>query len=465
MCKLNRLMILLIPGLPLLGCSRIDVTSHVEEASSSAVVLSNARVIDGMGGPTIDEASIIMDEGHIVAIGPATVVKQPAGAMIVDCRGKTIIPGLISDHSHVGLVNGIKTVAANYTRDNILRQLRQYEAYGVTTVTALGLNGPAFYPLRKELHTGKIPGADLFGADRGLGVADGAPPVGWLPLGSDQLDRPSTPEQARQYVRAAAARKPDLIKFWLDDFHGSLKLRMKPEVYEAIIEEAHKLKLRVAAHIYYLADAKALLRAKVDILAHGVRDQPVDAEFVQEMKASGVWYIPTLGLDESFYIYADQPTFTQEASFLHSLQSELRTQLSDPPWIEKVRNDPKMRDYRDALRMNQRNLKTLYDAGVRIGFGTDSGATPLRIPGFAEHRELQLVVEAGLTPTEAISLATRNAAALLGQTDRGVLAEGKLADLVILDADPRDDIANMHKIVAVWHRGKKVSGSLDEFTP
>jgi imidazolonepropionase-like amidohydrolase len=189
-----RLMMVLISCVPLLGCSKVEVESHDEADSSTAIVLSNARVIDGTGGPPIDDATIIIDEGRIQAIGSATVVKQPAGAMIVDCRGKTIIPGLISDHSHVGLVNGSKTVAANYTRDNTLRQLRQYEAYGVTTVTALGLNGPAFYPLREELHTGKAPGADIFGADRGLGVADGAPPVGWLPIGSDQLDRPSTPE-------------------------------------------------------------------------------------------------------------------------------------------------------------------------------------------------------------------------------------------------------------------------------
>jgi imidazolonepropionase-like amidohydrolase len=465
MFKPYYLIILSIPSMPLLGCSKVEVASHDEAASNSAIVLSNARVIDGTGGPPIDNATIIIDEGRIKAIGSATVVAQPAGAMVVDCRGKTIIPGLISDHSHIGLVNGAKTTAANYTRDNILRQLRQYEAYGITTVTALGLNGPAFYPLREELHAGKAPGADIFGADRGLGVTDGAPPVGWLPLGSDQLDRPSTPEQARQYVRTAAARKPDLIKFWLDDFHGSMKIRMKPDVYEAIIDEAHKLKLRVAAHIYYLADAKALLRAKVDILAHGVRDQPVDAEFVQAMKDSGTWYVPTLGLDESFYIYADQPPFTREPFFLHSLQPELRTQLSDPPWIEKVRNDPKMRDYKDSLRMNLRNLKTLSDAGVHVGFGTDSGATPLRIPGFAEHRELQLIVEAGFTPNQAISMATRNAAALLGLTDQGVLAQGKLADLVILDADPREDIANVQKIFAVWHRGQKVGGPVDEFTP
>ena len=458
-------LIVFIFGIPLIGCSKVEVTSQDTTASGSAIVFRNARVIDGSGEPPIDDATIIVDRGRIEAIGLATAVKHPDGATIVDCRGKTIIPGLISDHSHVGLVNGTKTVAANYTRDNILRQLRQYEAYGITTVTALGLNGPAFYPLREELHAGTARGADMFGADRGLGVAEGAPPVGWLPLGSDQLDRPSTPEQARQDVRSAAARKTDLIKFWLDDFHGSLKIRMKPDVYEAIIDEAHKLKLRVAAHIFYLADAKALLRAKVDILAHGVRDQPVDAEFVQMMKTSGVWYIPTLGLDESFYIYADQPSFTGEPFFLHSLQTELRTQLSDPAWVEKVRNDPKMREYRDAVGMNQRNLKTLHDAGARIGFGTDSGATPLRIPGFAEHRELQLIVEAGLTPNDAISMATRNAAALLELTDRGVLAHGQFADLVILDADPRDNIANLHKISAVWHRGKKVSGPLDEFVP
>jgi imidazolonepropionase-like amidohydrolase len=117
------------------------------------------------------------------------------------------------------------------------------------------------------------------------------------------------------------------------------------------------------------------------------------------------------------------------------------------------------------LQVNLKNLKALYDAGVKIGFGTDAGATPLRIPGFAEHRELALMVDAGLTPLQAIHIATQNAAQLLGLDDRGVLANGKRADFVVLDKDPSNDIEATTKIDAVWQRGRQVSGPIDTFKP
>lgn len=443
----------------ILGASQI----HAEQKDT--VVLTNVRLIDGRGEAPLPNTSIVIANGRINAVGPADKVQVPAGAEVFDLKGKTVIPGLISNHSHVGVVDGATAANGNYSRNNILRQLRQYEAYGITTVTALGLNEPLFYSLRDELHAGHLPGADLFGADRGLGVTDGAPPIAWLPQNSDRIDRPATPEKAREAVRAAADRKTDFIKLWLDDFRGSVKVKMKPEVYKAIIEEAHKHKLRVAAHVYYLADAKALIAAGVDVIAHGIRDMPVDNEFIQTAKAACTWYIPTLSLDESFYLFTDRPAFTRDQFALNALQSALRQQLDDPMWIAKTKENKSIPASRDAVKMNQRNLQTLHAAGVKIGFGTDSGATPVRVPGFAEHRELQLMTEAGLTPLQAITIATANAADLLGVTDRGVIAKGKLADLIVLDADPSEKIENTTRINTVWHRGKRVSGAVSDFKP
>ncbi len=137
----------------------------------------------------------------------------------------------------------------------------------MTTVTALGLNGAPFEAIRAEMHAGAEPGADLFGADRGIGVPDGAPPAAAVPLGPDQLFRPANAAEAREAVRAMAARHTDLVKLWLDDFGGAVPVKMKPEVYAAAIDEAHALKLRVAAHIHDLDDAKAIVRAGADILA------------------------------------------------------------------------------------------------------------------------------------------------------------------------------------------------------
>ncbi|MET0405487.1 MAG: amidohydrolase family protein, partial [Cystobacter sp.] len=302
--------------------------------------------------------------------------------------------------------------------------------------------------------------------DRGVGVTRGAPPaMGKKPVGKDQLARPETVEQARQAVRDMVAHKTDLVKMWLDDFEGALPAKMKPEIYQAVIDEAHQRGVRVAAHIHDLEDAKAIVRAGADIVAHGVRDQPVDEEFIQLMKERSVWYIPTLSLDEATFIYAERPEWMNEPFFQRALQPALRAQFADAAWVEKTREEPKSASARKAVAMNQRNLKALYDAGVRIGFGTDSGATPLRIPGIEEHRELALLTEAGLTPVQALTLATGRAAALLGLEDRGVLAPGKWADLVVLDGDPSTDISRTKSIRAVWHRGQEVSGPVEAFKP
>lgn len=432
------------------------------QEGGQTVALIGARLIDGTGQDPQENSALVIQGETLVAVGPADSVKFPTGAAVIDCHGQTIIPGLISDHSHVGLVDGVSVKPENYNRENILRQLRQYEAYGVTSVTALGLNGSLFYELREEQHAGKSPGADLFGAFRGIGAPLGAPPAAMVPVSTDQLYRPETAEQARTAVREIVAGHSDLVKIWVDDLLGTSP-KMEPEIYTAVIDEAHRAGVRVAAHIYYLKDAKTLLRAGADIIAHGVRDQLVDAEFIDEMKAHSTWYIATINLDECFYILAEQPAWTKEPFFQNALQPALKAQLNDPAYIEKMLKSPRVPIFKKAVAINQANVKALYDAGVKVAFGTDSGAIPPRIPGFAEHRELQLMVASGLTPLQAINCATSRAAALLGLSDRGILAPGKLADFVVLTANPLDDITNTEKIAAVWHRGKKVAGAVTDF--
>lgn len=441
--------------------SSLTSTASAQKGSQT-VALIGARLIDGTGGPPLENTALVIQGETLSAIGPEDSVKFPDGTAVIDCHGQTIIPGLISDHSHVGLVDGISVKPENYNQQNILRQLKQYEAYGVTSVTALGLNGSLFYQLRDEQHAGKSTGADLFGAFRGIGAPLGAPPAAMIPAGPDQLYRPETPEEARTAVREIVAGHPDLVKIWVDDLLGTSP-KMKPEIYQAVIDEAHRAGCRVAAHIYYLADAKAVLHAGVDIIAHGVRDQPVDAEFIDEMKARSTWYIATINLDECSYIFAEQPAWTKEPFFQNALQPALKAQLSDPAYLEKTLKSPRVPIFKKAVATNQANVKTLYDAGVKVAFGTDSGAIPPRIPGFAEHRELQLMVGSGLTPLQAINCATSRAAALLGLTDRGELEPGKLADFIVLTANPLDDITNTEKIAAVWHRGKKVAGAVGDF--
>lgn len=430
-----------------------------------STLLHDVRVIDGNGGIPLEHADILIDGDRIASIGPALPKGRAPGARVVDLKGMTALPGLISNHSHVGMVDGVSVGAGNASQKNILRQLRQYEAYGVTTVTSLGLNQKSFYELQPRLHTGELPGADIFGADRGFGVTGGAPPAG-MGISDGQVYRPRTADDAREEVRESSKRHPDLLKLWLDDFHGTVSVKMDAAVYKAIIDEAHAHHLRVAAHVFYLEDAKRLVGDGIDILAHGVRDQPVDDDLIAAMKARQVWYIPTLGLDEAFYLFAEHPELANQPLLHQALQPAVAAEFADASWRSKVLTDTKkVNQDKQALQFNERNIKTLYDAGILIGFGTDSGAMPLRIAGFAEHHELALLTQAGLTPLQAIGCATKSAARLLELHDRGVLEPGKLADLVIVEGNPAVNIADMDRIAAVWHRGKQVAGSLTGFSP
>lgn len=424
-------------------------------AMARPVAFCHVRLIDGTGAAPLDDATLVIDGGRIVAAGRHVAV--PAGAERRDYRGRTILPGLISDHSHVGAVAGTSTGPRNYTRAVIAGQLAQYRRYGVTTVTALGNNRPLFDALRRDAHAGRMP-TDLFGVDQGIGVPQGAPPQRTLKAAPDQLFRPATVAAARAAVDRMAAEGTDLVKIWVDDFNGTLPIKMAPEIVRAVVAESHAKGLRVAAHIHDLADAEAVVAAGVDILAHGVRDRDVPPAFAAELKRRGVWYIATLELDEATTAWAERRPWTVTPFARAALSPALAAQVDDPAWRRRTASGAQADAARRSLAWNLRNLAILDRAGVRIGFGTDSGATAVRVPGIAEHRELALSVRAGLSPLSALTLATGQAAALLRLADRGVLAPGRRADLLVVDGDPSRRIADADRVVESWRDGRAVPG-------
>ena len=423
-------------------------------AATRSVVLEDVLLIDGTGAKAKPHQSIVMEDGKIARIvnGPH-VSDPPAGAQIIQLSGKTVMPGIINGHGHLGITKGTVTAPENFTEANIAAQLSQYERYGVTTVMSLGLNKDSLYRIRERQDKGQIGGASILTADHGIGTADGAPKMN---VGPERVYRPKTAAQAREDVREMAARQPDLIKVWVDDNMHTLP-EPSPTVYGAAIQEAHKDGFRVAAHVFYQGDAKKLLDDKVDILAHSIRDERVSKQTIQALKLQKVYYIPTLELEESFFVFAEKPAWMNGDFFKEAADPALLEMLNSDAYRTKVDEDKTTAAHKAALEMAMKNLKKLRSAHVMVAFGTDSGATPMRIQGFDEHRELALMVKAGFKPVEAIHCATEVTAQMLHIDDHtGSVKEGKQADLLVLEADPSKAIENTQRIHMVFHNGQVV---------
>jgi imidazolonepropionase-like amidohydrolase len=359
------------------------------------------------------------------------------------------MPALVDLHTHLGqTINGFDPAADAYTEQNIRAQLEHLLAYGVGAVAVMGTDRDLIHRLREEQQAGNLAGAHFYTGGQGFGAKGGVP--GGAGAAWD-VHRPDTPDEARAEVRELAAHHPSYVKIWVDDSYGRAP-KMRPQVYRAIIDEAHRYQLRVLAHVYYLADAKSLLAAGVDGLAHSVRDQPVDQELIAALKARNVIYLATLVRDESTFAYAGPPAWLGDAFFQAGLLPGVLEKLQSTEFRAHAAADRDLARNRASLTMAEKNLKTLIQAGVRVGFGTDAGM-PSRFLGYFEHRELQLMVEAGLTPMQAIMCATHNAANFLSH-DFGTLEPGQRADILVLDANPLEDIHNTEKIAAIWQAGK-----------
>ena len=255
--------------------------------------------------------------------------------------------------------------------------------------------------------------------------------------------------------------KADFVKIRVDDNLGTSR-KMPQEVYEAVISEAHKHKLRVAAHLYYLDDARKLLAAGADLIAHSIRDQAGgrgtgdDAQAAERLRLSDA---DARGLDVRLRTDAR----VLRRSVLHARVREDSRRSGGARGVEgpEASGDGEAstsaQQYKKALEMASRNLKCLQDAGVGIAFGTDTGP-PARFQGYFEHMELELMVKAGLTPAQALTAATSGAADCMKVAGQlGALVPGAWADFVVLDKNPLEDIRNTRTIASVWVAGGALS--------
>lgn len=382
------------------GAARADVTAF-----------EGARLIVG-NGSVVENATLVIDGNKIVQAGQGVAV--PAGATRVNISGKTVMPAIIDTHVHLSPI-----------RDKMIRDLKMRGWFGVSAVLSMGLDPYELLEIRSQT----IPGAArYFSAGRGITMPEpGRITVPhWI----------TTEAEGRKAIQDLAAKNVDIVKIWVDTRDSKFR-KLSPDLYGPIIDEAHKNKLRVTAHIFDLEDGKGLIRAGVDAFAHGVRDRPIDDEFLalwkqhpnlvlgpnlpdRGVKTDISWIKPGVSATEYGKLEKDNVANAVAAAF-HGIQA--------------------------------RNLAVMNKAGARIVLGTDGNRA------WGPHEEMEDMVLAGMTPAEVIVAATRNGAEFLRIADAGTLEVGKSADFIVLDANPLDDITNTRKISSVYLRGAAVDRS------
>ena len=375
-------------------------------------VFEGARLITGDGSAPIADSAFVVENGHFTAVGQKGKIKIPANAARVDLTGKTVIPALIDAHKHLAV-----------TRDELVDQLQHLAYYGIGATMSLGQDtGDEVYKVRAET----IPNAARYRtAGRGF--------TGPEPMRSHAPFFVTTEAEARKDVQEMAAKKVDIIKFWVDDRDHTVT-KLSPELYRAGIDEAHKHGLRTIAHIFTLEDAKGVLRAGIDNFAHSVRDKDIDDEYLKLVKAKPNFIVDPNLPDRGVKVDRSWLRESMPAAEFAKIQAESK-------------DDPKAQQF---FGIQARNLAKLSAAGVKISLGSD-GPIP-----WAAHEEMADMVASGMTPAQVLVAATRNAADLMKLADAGTIAARKSADFDVLDANPLDDITNTRRISSVYLRGSQV---------
>jgi len=386
-----------------------------QAAGAGVTVFTGARLIVG-DGTVVDNATFTVGaDDRFGLVGATGAVTVPAGATTVDLAGLTVMPAIVDTHTHL-----------SRDRPGLTADLKHRAYFGVSAVMSLGQDtGDVVYAMRRET----IPGHALYRtAGRGITVPE--------PGRSDVPYWVTTADEARAGVREQAALGVDIVKVWVDDRNGQYP-KLAPDIYGAAIEEAHANGLRVVAHLYYLDDAKELVRRGIDAFAHGIRDRDIDDELVAMLKAK-----PNFVLGPNLPDRGVMLDFSWLSAHLPAEQvATLQAASTDRPEAQAF------------FAIQARNLERMSREGVKIVLGTD-GNVP-----WGAHLEMADMVATGMTPAQVLVAATRNSAEYMGLADAGTVASGKSADFIVLEANPLDDITNTRRIRDVYLRGQHIDRS------
>lgn len=401
-------------------------------AAQQVIAITGATVIDGTGAAPRKE-TVLMRGDRIDAAGPDIAV--PPGARVIDASGQTLLPGLFDLHTHIS------------TLGDWIKNLRAYLYCGVTTIADLGAYPEQYEPVRRLLASGAYLSPHLiqgarFSTPGGHGAEGGR--------GDFHTHQMFTPAGAKAAMRSVLPYQPGIIKIFTDGWRYDTAPNMssmEEGAIAAIVEEAHKAGVKVITHTVTVERAKIAARAGVDIIGHGLGNGVVDDELLGLMRSKGIAYVQTLSVFE--------PSKRRSGAY------PMLKEVLEPAVFDALRPSTSTTSRPTQLRWQNlmENCRRALKAGVLLASGTDAGMTGT-YHGSASLHELFLMVEGGLTPLEAITAATGNSAKALGLAgERGVIETGKLADLVLVDGAPHENIKDLARVSRVFLGGKEVDRS------
>ena len=431
----------------LTGCTE----SAAPVAEPGGLALVGAQLIDGTGSAPVADSVVVIRDGRIASAGTREATAVPAGAEVIDVTGKTIIPGLVNLHVHY-----------RGGPAEIERQFQTQLSYGVTTGRSIGSDSPEAVAFLLEANAGRPGFTRAYTA--GLGFSH---PNGFNAAGRNA---PATEDEARALVRDQVALGVHFIKMWVTEMPEP-GLQITPEMRTAIVDEAIRNGAVPVAHIDGEAEARQLIEAGLrgflhtTVLTFGpgggapVDDADPSPEFLQLALEHDVAFTPTLSIVQNAWHFAEHPELLDDPGLRAAFNPDALARWDDPEIRAAVVNAAEFEDRKAAFRQLQDFVKTIHDAGIQVALGNDAGTANVPF-GWGMHHEMEMYVEAGLTPMQAIVAATATGAAQLppvGEADFGTLEAGQVADLVVLNADPLVDIRNTLEIDQVMRLGEWVT--------